>query len=435
MQRLKSIVVKLSIPLIVVVCSWHSLNVYWYKHWNCIISCDGKGYYSYLPAVFIYHDLNFNFFDSVENKYYDEHLKYDYRVLAGDKPIDKYFCGVSILQIPFFLGAHFIAYISGAEMDGYSKPYAVAMNIGAIFWLMIGVIYLRRLLISYGADRFKASLLLLTFVFGTNLFYYTVGEPLMSHVYSFALVNIFLVYSKKWIDTFRNKYLLLTFFVLGLITVVRPANLLIILWIPFAAGSFNATISVFKNLFSKPLFLFFAIVLFIIPILPQFIIYKISTGNFYVYAYGLERFYFTKPEIMNFLFSYRKGLFVYTSITFLSLFGLIPLWKQNRFQAIWMIVAIFLIVYVLSCWWMWFYGGSFGMRAMIEYFGLFALLFLFLINGIKNKSLQWGLFAITLLLVVFCQFQTFQFRYEVIHWSEMTQEKYWDAFLNIDFLK
>ncbi len=435
MQKFKSIVVKLTIPLIVVICTWHSLNVYWYKHWNCIIASDGKGYYSYLPATFIYHDLNFKFFESVENKYYDEHLKYDYRVVAGDKPIDKYFCGVAILQIPFFLGGHFVAYLSGAEMDGYSKPYAVALNIGAIFWLMIGIIYLRRLLLSFGADRFRTSLILLTFVFGTNLFFYTVGEPLMSHVYSFALINFFLVYSKKWIETLRNKYLLLIFLVLGLITVVRPSNLLIILWIPFAAGSIKASISVLKNLFSKPLFLFCSVCLFIIPVLSQFIIYKISTGNFYVYAYGHERFYFTKPEIVNFLFSYRKGLFVYTPLTFLSLFGLIPLWKQNRFRAVWMFISIFLIVYFLSCWWMWFYGGSFGMRAMIEYFGLFALVFYFLIDAVKRKPIRIGIITLTFLLVALCQFQTLQFRYEVIHWSDMTKEKYWDAFLNTDFLK
>lgn len=434
MNRMKILLVKLTIPLIVIACTWHSANIHWGKQWNCIIASDGKGYYSYLPAVFIYHDLNYGFYDSIENKYYDAHLKSEYRGLGNGKIIDKYYCGVSILQLPFFLGGHAAAKISGAEMDGYSRPYAIALNIGAIFWLMIGLIYLRKLLISFGADRIKASLILLTFVFGTNLFFYTIGEPIMSHVYSFALISMFMVYSKKWLDTFQNKYILLSFLLLGIITIVRPVNFLIVLWIPFAAGSLPATFAALKKLLSKPLYIAGGILLLLIPVIVQLIVYKISTGKFFIYAYDSEKFNFAKPEIVNFLFSYKKGLFVYTPLLFLSLFGLIPLWKQNRFRAVWIFCSLFFIVYVLSCWWMWYYGGSFGMRAMIEYFPIFALLFYFLIDGIKIKSLHLAVIILTILLVILCQFQTLQYRYEVIHWSEMTKESYWNAFLNFDFL-
>lgn len=34
--------------------------------WDRMISSDGKGYYAYLPAVFIYHDLNFGFIPQYE---------------------------------------------------------------------------------------------------------------------------------------------------------------------------------------------------------------------------------------------------------------------------------------------------------------------------------------------------------------------------------
>jgi hypothetical protein len=431
MNRLKILLVKLTIPLIVLICTWHSANIHWGKQWNCIITSDGKGYYAYLPAVFIYNDLNYGFYDTIENKYYDWHLKSEYRATAGEVRTNKYFCGVAIMQLPFFLAGHAAAKISGAEADGFSKPYAIALNIGTIFWLMIGLIYLRKLLLSFGADRIKASLLLLTFVFGTNLFFYTIGEPAMSHVYSFALITIFLVYSKKWIDTSKKKYLLLTFFLLGMITIVRPVNLLIVLWIPFAAGSLQATFDLLKRTFSKPANLIMAICLFSVPVIIQLLIYKLSTGNFFVYTYGTEGFNFTNPEIINFLFSYKKGLFIYTPLIFLSLFGLIPLWKKNRFRAVWMFFSILFIVYVLSSWWMWYYGGSFGMRPMIEFYGLFALLFYFLMEGIKTKALRWGMIVLTLLIIAFCQVQTLQYRYEIIHWADMTRQTYWDVFLDV----
>jgi hypothetical protein len=435
MKRFKNLVAKFSIPFILLVTLWYSSNIHWGKQWNCIIASDGKGYYSYLPATFIYHDLNFGFFDSIENKYYDAHLKYDYRNTGNGKIIDKYFCGVSVLQLPFFLAGHVCAKISGATADGYSRPYAIALNIGAVFWLLIGLVYLRKLLLGFGADKFTASLILLFFVFGTNLFYYTIGEPAMSHVYSFSLICIFMAYSKKWIETGRSKYLLYNFLLLGMITIIRPVNLMIVFWFPFAAGSLGKSREDIKSLFAKPLVLVSAILLFLLPLFIQLIVYKVSTGKFFIYAYGQETFHFGNPEMINFLFSYKKGLFVYTPLTFISLFGLVPLWKQNRFRALWMSFTLLLIVYVLSCWWMWYYGGSFGMRAMIEFYGLFAVLFYFLVSSLKQKWIKRSFYALVVLVVMLCQFQTLQYRYEVIHWSEMNKAKYWNAFMNFDFLK
>ncbi len=435
MNKFKAIVAKWTIPFILLISVWYSSNIHWGKQWNSIITSDGKGYYAYLPATFIYHDLNFGFFDSIETKYYTAQLKYDFRSSSKEgKIIDKYFSGVAVLQLPFFLGGHAVAKLSGAEADGYSKPYAIALNIGACFWLLIGLIFLRRLLISFGASHLKAALVLLTFVFGTNLFYYVISEPAMSHVYSFSLISIFLVYSKKWLDTLRNKYFLLMCLLLGIITLVRPVNLLIVLWIPFAAGSSKIFFSVIQANFRKPLCLVTGILLFFFPILIQLVIYKTSTGHWYIYAYGIEHFYFWKPELINFLFSYKKGLFIYTPLTFLALFGLIPLWKKDRFRAIWMGFTIFFIMYVLSCWWMWYYGGSFGMRPMVDFFSLFALLWYFLFESMNSKTKKLVLLTITFFLIAFCQFQTLQYRYEIIHWSEMTKESYWHAFLNFDFL-
>ena len=42
------------------------------QHWKHTIESDGKGYYAYLPAIFIYHDLSFSFINEYENKYYDK---------------------------------------------------------------------------------------------------------------------------------------------------------------------------------------------------------------------------------------------------------------------------------------------------------------------------------------------------------------------------
>ena len=36
------------------------------QSWDRVINSDGKGYYAYLPAIFIYHDLQFKFVEQYE---------------------------------------------------------------------------------------------------------------------------------------------------------------------------------------------------------------------------------------------------------------------------------------------------------------------------------------------------------------------------------
>ena len=69
-----------------------SSNLNWGKdHWKGILEADAKGYYAYLPAIFIYHDLNFGFFEKIEKEqYYDKNLYYDYTAGSNGKRINKY---------------------------------------------------------------------------------------------------------------------------------------------------------------------------------------------------------------------------------------------------------------------------------------------------------------------------------------------------------
>ncbi len=435
MEKVSRFFSKWTIPIILLICLWTSSNVNWGKErWKFVVISDGKGYYAYLPATIIYHDLNLGFFDTIEKKYYDKDTRYDYRTGSNGKVIDKYFCGVAVLQLPFFLVGHLMTEISGGVADGYSKWYMVMMCIGAIFYLGIGLLYLRKLLKMFGATNGKSAFVIAVIVFGTNLFYYTLFEPLMSHTYSFAMVCAFLVYGKKWMDSGKWKYVLISAFLLGLIVLIRPVNGLVILWLPFAAGNAQSFFSRTVELFRSTKFLAASTLLFLYVISIQCVIYYQETGHFFVDAYGPEKFDFTKPEIFNFLFSYKKGMFVYLPLTFVSLFGFIPLWKQNRFRAIYLFVLLFVLIYVLSSWWMWFYGGSFGTRVIVEYLPLFALLIFFLIDSLKNKLLQVTVISSIVLLTLFCQFQTWQYRFFVIHWSDMTEEKYWNVFLSTKFI-
>lgn len=67
---------KISLFIVGLLLFWVSSNLNFGKeHWRGVLESDAKGYYAYLPATFIYKDLNFGFFDSIEkNKYYDKNF-------------------------------------------------------------------------------------------------------------------------------------------------------------------------------------------------------------------------------------------------------------------------------------------------------------------------------------------------------------------------
>ncbi|MFC1734222.1 hypothetical protein ACFL6I_28295 [candidate division KSB1 bacterium] len=425
-----SIVIILLIMIIV------SSNLNWNKkYWRGIIEVDGKGYYAYLPAIFIYNDLNFGFFDEIEKeKYYDKFLYYDYRSMANGKIINKCYCGTAIAEMPFFFIAHLVSYLYHYDLDGYSNPYPVLISIAALFYLLIGLLFLNAILSQYKIHEWQKSLILFTAVFGTNLFYYTIGEPAMSHVYSFAFISMFIYYSKLYFTSFKKKHITLLAILLGIIILIRPVNGMIVLIWPFAAGNFTSLIKGITTAFRNKLRLILSFIVFLGIIFIQFTIYKISTGKFFVYAYGGEGFNFLSPHIIDILFSYRKGLFLYTPIFLLSMTGGYYLWKTSKFEFFSWFGFFILITYVLSSWWLWYYGGSFSSRVYIEFIPLFMILLAIALKNISQKSLKIIFTSLIFLIVIVCQIQTYQYRYYYIHWSEMNKEKYWDVFLRIDKL-
>jgi hypothetical protein len=172
----------------------------------------------------------------------------------------------------------------------------------------------------------------------------------------------------------------------------------------------------------------------------QLMIYKLQTGQWLVYSYAEEGFNFTSPELYNFLFSYKKGLFVYTPASFfiVLLVLLILVFSfakkkmitrdETRFQSLSFLGFFLLVVYVLSSWWMWFYGGSFGSRAMIEYYP-----FIFLAFALSlNEQSKWWLNLLFTALILGCiqlnMVQSKQYISGAIHWVDMDKEWYWRIF-------
>lgn len=412
-----------------------SSNINWGKeHWRTVMQADSKGYYAYLPAIFIHHDPNIGFFDRIEREtYYNPDLFYDYRSAHNGRHIPKYFMGTAVVQAPFFLVAHLTTTVTGGLNDGYAKPYVVAVNLAAVAWVLLGCWALVQLLASYGVRDPHIAFTLLAFTFGTNLFYYAVVAPGMSHAYSFGLMSLFLWKGRSVLLGARTRDLWKLAALWGLIVLVRPVNGIVVLALAALVPQGHRVGPLFRSLFLNPVAISVAAVLALgIPFL-QLGYYKWATGEWLVYSYGEEGFQWTAPALFDFLFSYKKGAFVYTPLLLLSMLGLVPLYRAHRWAALAWAGFFTLLVYVLSSWWNWWYGGSFGSRVLVEFLGLFALLFGLLLSS-SSARVRKVVMTLAVLLTVLCQVQTYQARYYQIHWEDMDKARYWKVFLRVDQL-
>jgi hypothetical protein len=417
---------KLAIPFILVVTAWCASNIQWGGHnWKTILEADAKGYYAYLPAIFIYHDLHFGFHDSIERNYADPNTFYDYRTQHDGKVINKYYAGTALAGLPFFLAAHTVTKLTGGAADGYSKLYQVFVNIAALFYLFAGLIYTRNLLRSFQASDNTVGFILLVMVFGTNLFYYAVVEPGMSHVYSFAFICAFAYYARKYFLTLNAKFVYLCAILLGITILIRPVNAIALLALPFIAGSRE---KLAEGLKAAPLVIPLMLVSALVFIQP--LIYWLQCGSFFVYSYGKEGFNWLNPQVLPFLFGFKKGVFIYTPVLLASMAGFIYLWQKDRFRFYTLLGFSAVLVYVLSSWWNWWYGGSFGSRVMIDFYVFPFLLAAFAFKLIRKRSVKIGYASVLILFTLLCIAQTYQYRYGIIHWENMDSQKYRDVFLD-----
>jgi len=431
MNWLKKHSILLSFVLVLILSFFTASNVKWGDdRWHGLIAYDGHGYYAYLPAIFIYHDLNFSFYDHelLDDRKERALLNYDYREDVSGGKVNKYYAGTALAELPFFLMAHALSRPLGFDDNGYSKIYYVFVSIAAIFYVLIGLWYFRKTLELYQIANYIQAFSVLALFLGTHLFYYSMFEPGMSHVFSFAFISMFVYYGKKYFQNPEIRQILILSLLLGMITIIRPVNALIIFVLPFLAGSWNSFLNGLKFKFKDFAWKLLAGILpFLILVFIQLLLYKISTGHFIVYSYNEEGFNFLNPQMIPILFSYKKGLFLYTPLCFFSLLGFYFL-RKNSFEAISLFLFLVLITYVFSSWWNWWYGGSFSSRVYVEFLSLFGILLAVIFNQLKDRKYFYILLMIIALLILFNQKQIKLYRKGVIHFVNMDQEKYWDTF-------
>jgi hypothetical protein len=164
----------------------------------------------------------------------------------------------------------------------------------------------------------------------------------------------------------------------------------------------------------------------IITLLPQFIYWKYVTGSWVFYSYLDESFFLSSPHILEVLFSFRKGLFIYTPLMVFAFMGIYRLYKTKSQYFFAVLTFTLLNIYLVSSWWCWWYGGGFGLRAFIESFAILSIPLASFIHYISQQKLL-EIVVVRILLTTFILlniFETYQYRKGVLHYDSMSFETY-----------
>lgn len=386
---------------------------------------DMTAYYAYLPAVFIEHDWKLNSEKTRQNSFYAWHVD-----MPGKGRVIRMSMGIAYLHLPFFALGHITAPLLGFEANGFTTPYFFFICLGSVFYCMLGLWLLRRLLLNYYTDKITAFVLVLVSL-GTNLYYYTLSEGPMSHAYNFFLITALLCLTVNWHQRPTIGNTVLAGLTIGIMVLARPLNIVVLI-VPALYNIYSKQTLINKfQLIKKHFFyiLLMGLVAFL-PWVPQLLYWKALSGNYFFYTYRDEGFFFTNPHIFEGLFSYRKGWLLYTPIMAISLVGLIFMWKHARPWTIGLVCMLPLFLWGVFSWWCWWYGGGFGSRPMIDIYGVLALpLAALFTQALKKRWMGATFFTLAAFFLYLNLFQTWQYKKTLIHWDSMTKRAYWKVFL------
>jgi len=427
------LVMAVLLRMFVAVDSWTNLRVTKY---------DVFGYYLYLPATFIYHDVSGLGFVTPILDQYDltnrgnpAHPLGNYEVSRArtnpESYVIKYTMGLSILYAPFFGAAHlYTKYLSSYPADGYSLPYQLAAYLAGLVYALLGLVLLRRLLLLYFSDALTAVLLVVVYC-TTNYLCYAVFKSLYSHNFLFVLHTATLLLTHYWLQRPRLRYILGLALTIGLAVLIRPTEVIIML-VPLLLGvaSWAGLQARIQLLWAKRLqVVCFGLGVFLVMV-PQLLYWHHTSGRWTYDSYPGESFDFLHPKLYSGLLSFDNGWLTYTPVMVLALVGLFILWRQRR-DWFWLVsLYLGLHVYIAYSWWCWWYMDSFGSRTMVQTYPLLSLPLGFCLQALFQRGVAVRMLTASLLVLLTALngFQLWQ-RQEGIFMPEHMTRRYYFAIL------
>lgn len=390
---------------------------------------DAAGYYRYLPSLFIYHDLTTFAPLPRDRGLNDMVLNYDPSPpkVPGDtlsKPINQYTYGIALLEAPFFFVAHLYELARGSMANGYSDSYELAIKISSLFYALLGLILVYKVLRRF-FDETPALVGTLLTLLATNLFWFAIFQTGMSHVPLFFLYALLMYLTIRLHDRPERKIFLLLGLVIGLITIIRPTDIICVsiplFYDVYDGPSFRKKMDLLKANWLNILLLAAVAVL---PLLPQIMYWKIVTGKYFYYSYGTQTFTWNPQWIKEGLFYFSNGWLPYTPIMGLALLGMLCLRSIKKWAlCIWLLLPAYICI--IYSWYCYRYINGLGSRPMLHMYPLLAVpLTAFLVFLWRRPLL---IKAGTVVVVAFCMALNVSYSIQQmkgILWSEESNWKF-----------
>ena len=408
----------LAIGLVVLVTAVLSMRGPWQgedgQGWKGTIRSDAKGYYGYLQAIFLRNDLG------------QEPFQWEYVKRTPNGTLNKYFAGTAVTMAPWFAIGHALALTDpGAPRNGLSEYEMKALFIGAWCYLLLGLLAVRALLIGLGIRERVIAWVVLAFGLGSTLLQMAGFQPAWSHIHSFCAISTFLLLIHRLTLGANPRWALAAGALFGLIVLIRPVNGLVLLAIPVVAG--KDLPALLARLRARPGIALGAVLASALVIGVQPLLWKLQTGNWLEYGYGGEGFLWGRPEVFKVLFGFRRGLFLWTPVLLLSALGTLLLWRWDRTRAAWSLLYWVSNVYVISSWWIWYYGSGFGARVFVDHYPVLAIPMALLLQ--RTTARTWTLARLFIATcIVLHLFQLWQYHTNILHHECMDRAKYIWAF-------
>lgn len=423
------------ILIVIVLLKVASFYPRWEKRYTeATISWDVFGYYLYLPAIYIYEDLlDLEFRHDIMEKYHPAGDFHHATKAENGNWVLKYAIGQSLIYFPGFLTADLISEPLGYPSDGFSIPYQISISITSLIIAFIGLFVLRKILLTFFSESVTAMTLGII-VLATNYLNYAAIDGAMTHNSLFTLYAIIVWLTIKWHKKPKISLAIWMGLAIGLATIIRPTDLMILI-IPIFWGISNkkSILNKVNILWDRKLDVALLGLGILIVGMIQLGYWKFSSGNWVYYSYGDFGFDWTHPHIFDGLFSYQKGWLIYTPVMILAWLGIFP--AYNRIKSIFWGLGIFmtLTIYIVFSWEVWWYGGGLGARALVQSYALLALPIASFLDWAEKSFFRLVPTVIFILACsLFNMMITYQAHAEETYWEAeyMTEAYFWKIFFN-----
>ncbi len=400
-----------------------------------IIAYDEFGYYLYLPGFFIYDQLEFSddsLLQAINDEYQLTGSLYQITRAPNGNSLIRYPSGLAIMYAPFFLAGHVLSFWYEAPADGFSWIYHYALLAGGILYSLIGIWFLRKVLLKFFSDGHTA-LVLLILLFATNYFYKAAFKGIAPHNLLFTVYALILWLTIRWHEAPRVKYALGLGFLCGLAILSRPSEMVCLL-IPLLwnVTGWQSLKDKLRLLSRNPWHIILFILAAFLVAIPQMAYWKHTTGSLLFYSYNNpgEGFDFLWPYTLKVLLSFRKGWLIYTPVMVFSLVGFYYLYRMNR--KIFLPVFLFFLVnlWFVSSWSNWWYAESFGQRALVQSYAVLSIplgYFIVRLSGARART-RWMTGSLIGIFLILNLFQSWQMRAGILDGSRMTANYYFSVF-------